>query len=334
MKRKLTAILAAALALTLLAACGTDEPAAATPTPAAPTAEPSATPEPAPAERPEIQSVPVDFHLPDAGFEPDSYWVADDFADGQALMLTATDENGNTSFKCWYSVYTDFQSGGRTERDLFTGCFTADEFYGGGFEQDNTGITAAIGINGDGLFTSYANVPEGYAPLPESFKRVEFDEALEAYRNMPYTGESLPPIDLVMKRSELEALPGIEKLSENTYDYNGMELGIGYETYDGTVSIGSIASGNPDSIPDIRGIKIGSSAEDVLACFPGNVTELEKPSDGQTLLYGTDGIVSSSGVIAYDGDTPCIVLTDMLSAVQFRFDENGLVEYIVWMQMP
>ena len=105
MKRKLTAILAAALALTLLAACGTDEPAA-TPTPAAPSAEPSATPEATPEASPEVQSVPVDFHLPDAGFEPDSYWVADDFADGQALMLTATDENGKTSFKCWYGVYT------------------------------------------------------------------------------------------------------------------------------------------------------------------------------------------------------------------------------------
>ena len=45
MKRKLTAILASALVLTLLAACGTDEPAA-TPTPPTPTAEPAATPSP------------------------------------------------------------------------------------------------------------------------------------------------------------------------------------------------------------------------------------------------------------------------------------------------
>lgn len=333
MKRKFTAMLAAALVLTLLAACGTDEPAA-TPASATPVAEPSATPEATPEASPEIQSVPVDFHLPDAGFEPDSYWLADGFGDnGQAIMLSSTDEEGNTSFKCWYSVYDEHRSGGRTERDLFTGCFTSDEFYGGGFEQDNTGLMSDVSIDGDSLTVS-TNVPEGYVPLPETFRRVSLNDALAAYRKLPYTGESLPPIDLVMKRTELEALPGIEQTGENTYEYKGMELGIGYETYDGTVSIGSIASGNPDSIPDIRGIKIGSSAEDVLACFPGSVTELERPDGGQTMLYGTDGIVSSTGVIAYDGDTPCIVLSDMLTSVQFRFDENGLVEYIVWMQIP
>ena len=333
MKRYLAIILA--LAVCLLSACGTQTPAstdAPSPTPVSsigPTAEPS------PSASPEIEAVPVDFHLPDAGFEPDSYWLADDYGDGgKALMLTATDEQGNTSFKCWYSVYQDVRSGGRTERDLVCGCFTADEFYGGGFEMDNTGITAQIGIDGDGLFTSYANTPEGYPALPESFKRVDLDAALAAYRELPYTGESIPPIDMVMDREELEALPGIEKIDDNTYSYKGMELTVGYETYDGTISIGSIASGNPESIPDIRGIEIGSSAEDVLACFPGSVTTLEKPDGSETLLYGTDGIVSASGVIAYDGDVPCIVLTDMLSAVQFRFDENGLVEFICWMDMP
>ena len=332
---KIKRIIPAVLALLMLAACGTDEPVAtATPEPAPETTPVPATgtPEPSPGG---VQSVSVDFHLPDAGFEPDAYWLADGFGDGgRALMLTAAGAQGGTSFRCWYSVYDDVSSGGRTERDLICGSFSEDGFTGGGFERDNGGLTAGVEISGGALTVSYS-VPGDYPPLPESFRSVTADEALEAYRDMPYMGEAGLPVALETTREELEALPGFVRSAGGTYEYDGMELYIGYEFFDGSLTVSGVASTDPDRIPDLRGVKIGSSAADVLDCFPGDVSSLPDGPGGEELtLYGTDGMLSAGGAIVYDGDVPCLVLVETDSAVTFRFDAGGLVAGIVWYARP
>ena len=65
------------LALLLMSACGAEAP---------PTAEPTPTPTVEPTLEPLPESAPAS--LPDAGFEPESFWLAEPFGDGgKALLL-------------------------------------------------------------------------------------------------------------------------------------------------------------------------------------------------------------------------------------------------------
>ena len=319
MKRYLAIVLA--LALCLLAACGTPTPAATdTPSPApedttAPTAEAS------PEASTEPESVPVDFHLPDAGFEPDSYWLSDGFGkDGQALMLTATAEDGTVQFKCWYNGMAEIYSD--TDNDFWESLVCESFAAADG--------TATVAIDGETLTVSYA-AEAGDIERPAQFERATYDEALAAFRAMPYNGEAALPIATQMTRAELEALPGIE-LSGDGYVYNGMELGIGAESFSKGLVISSIRSTNPESAPDVRGIKIGSSSSDVLACFPGNVTEVDPDGENVT-IYGPSSIRTAGAWIVHTDDGGVqIVVSDFVSQVTFEI-EDGLVSAIGWSEM-
>lgn len=319
MKRYLAIVLA--LALCLLAACGTPTPAASdTPSPepddiASPTAEAS------PVASAEPKGVPVDFHLPDAGFEPDSYWLADGFGkDGQALMLTATAEDGTVQFKCWYNGVEEIYSD--TDNDFWES-LVCESF-------SSTDGTATVAVDGDTLTVSYTAETEG-GERPAQFTRATEDEALEAFRDMPYNAEAALPIATQMTRAELEALPGIE-LSGDGYVYNGMELGIGAESFSKGLVISSIRSTNAESAPDVRGIKIGSSAADVLACFPGDVTEVD-PDGEDVTIYGPSSIRTAGAWIVHTDDGGVqIVVSDFVSQVSFKI-EDGLVSAIGWSEM-
>lgn len=78
------------LALLLLAACGAEAPPTAEPTPE-PTPTPTAEPTPTPTVEPTLEPLPesAPASLPDAGFEPESFWLAEAeaAAEGEALTL-------------------------------------------------------------------------------------------------------------------------------------------------------------------------------------------------------------------------------------------------------
>ena len=332
MKRKALPILALALALTFLAACGTDTPVSLATPGASPEQTAQPTPEPSPSSTPEIQGVPVEFHLPDPGFEADSYWLAEPYGDeGQALMLTATDEDGVTQLKCWYDVHNIEQSGGREDRNLVCNSYSAADYTGGNFAVlEDSSASASVSIGGDTLSVTYSGLAETDPELPTSFRRVSEDEALDALRDMPYNDEVKLAVETVMSREDFEALPGLEKLDDETYKYNGMVLGVGAESFS-SVRINSVTGTDIDTAPDVRGVKIGSSARDLLACFPGDVKDVDMDGEDVHLYSSGDGMRTSGGDIVHTDDGKVlIVFSDFESQVVFTLDSDGLVESISW----
>ena len=233
------------LVILMLTAC-TAQPSV-TPT-AAPTPEPTPaqTESPTPSPTPESNAVPVEFALPDPGFEADSWWLADAYGDeGKALMLTATDEDGVMQLKCWYDFHAEVRSGGRTERDLVCGSFSAADYSGGSFEISGTVAgNASVSVDGDSLTVAYTGLEEG-TEMPAGFKRVTEDAALEAFRDMPYNDEAELPIPPTMTAEEFEALPGLEQTGEETYLYNGMEITPGATSFSGDITLWSGARHRP-----------------------------------------------------------------------------------------
>ena len=320
------------LVILMLTAC-TAQPSV-TPT-AAPTPEatPAQTESPTPSPTPESNAVPVEFALPDPGFEADSWWLADAYGDeGKALMLTATDEDGVMQLKCWYDFHAEVRSGGRTERDLMCGSFSAADYSGGSFEISGTVAgNASVSVDGDSLTVAYTGLEEG-TEMPAGFKRVTEDAALEVFRDMPYNDETELPIPPTMTAEEFEALPGLEQTGEETYLYNGMEITPGATSFSGDITLWSVRATDPENIPDIRGVKIGSAVSDVLECFPGEAVEIADLT-GEVQLYGTDGIESCRGMLAVSEDgSLTLSFTDMYSNVSFEFDTDGYVEAISWSQ--
>ena len=118
------------LALLLLTACGAPAAEAtpsASPVPASPldliTPGTASVPiETVSPERASSRAVPETMTLPDAGFEPESYWFAEPFGDGgQALLLMS----GDGRFKCWYDYWFEYPDTGW--KDLVGGSFTEAE---------------------------------------------------------------------------------------------------------------------------------------------------------------------------------------------------------------
>lgn len=163
------------LALLLLAACGAEVP---------PTAEPTPTPTVEPTLEPLPESAPAS--LPDAGFEPESFWLAEPFGDGgKALLLMS----GDGRFKCWYSSWYE-----HPEIDwlyLVGGSFTEAE--------------AEAAAEGEALTLEYAESRD--SPRPERFSAASYEEALAAFLDMPYNDEVVLPVPERISRADWEATP-------------------------------------------------------------------------------------------------------------------------------
>ena len=320
------------LALILLAACGApaSEPGASpAETPAAPTTgaqespeqpgEASATPSAAP------EPVAVEFALPDPGFKPDSWWLAESFGDaGQALMLTRSGEDGALDLKCWFNSMTEREN----RPELECGSFTALGYSGGGAAMDEEGALAYPALEGDTLTVTYSG--GDYAATPERFTRVSEDEALEAFRAMPYNDEAVLPIPSRMTREEFEALPGLEREAEDRYTYDGMTLGLAGGSFSGDAVIWTLHSENAASAPSVRGVSIGCAANDALACFPSVVTDIAEVTEEQS-FYGGD--FYARGSVAPDGSGYVITVNDGRSAVRFFSGADGIIYAISWQRM-
>lgn len=184
------------LALLLMAACTAEAP----PEVSAPTPEPTPTVEPTPTPVP--TSAPAS--LPDAGFEPESFWLAEPFGDdGKALLLMA----GDGRFKCWYSSWHE-----HPEIDWIN-------LTGGSFTE----AEAEAAAEGEALTLEYAESWD--SPRPERFAAATYEEALAAFLDMPYNDEVVLPVPERVSRADWEATPGVTPLGADEryrrYEYLG-----------------------------------------------------------------------------------------------------------------
>ena len=274
------------LALLLLTACGAPAAEAtpsASPVPSSPldliTPGTASVPiETVSPERASSRAVPETMTLPDAGFEPESYWFAEPFGDGgQALLLMS----GDGRFKCWYDYWFEYPDTGW--KDLVGGSFTEAE--------------AAASVAGGALTLEYAETAD--TPRPERFTAITRDEALRAHRDMPYNDELSLPVPERVGRGEWEATPGVTPVS---YSEGGVS-GAVYEYMGATVTFDAM-SGAPlyfsgfttesAAFPfKVRGVGIGSSGENVLASFPSNVLTLADAGEHHTFYGGYFGYMGT-----------------------------------------
>lgn len=293
------------LALLLLTACAAEAPPEVSePTPT-PTAEPTPTPAPT--------SAPAS--LPDAGFEPESFWLAEPFGDdGKALLLMA----GDGRFKCWYSGWYVRPDTG--DHDLSGGSFTDGE--------------AEARVEGDSLTLEYAEsrdslepeYDEGWdLPKPERFAAASYDEALAAFLDMPYNDEVVLPVPEWVSRAEWEETPGVTPLeADNWYrSYEYLGVVVTFENHGDTLILGGFNITSPDFPFTVRGLGIGSSMDDVLSRFPdGPAVETNEPEQYR-FLYGS-GFGLTGYYDAYDESRggPCVSVSDGWTITRFIFDEN------------
>ena len=245
------------LALLLLTACAAETP----PEVSAPTPEPTPTVEPTPTPVP--TSAPAS--LPDAGFEPESFWLAEPFGDGgKALLLMAADGR----FKCWYSSWHE-----HPEIDWIN-------LTGGSFTE----AEAEAAAEDEALTLEYAESWD--SPRPERFAAATYEEALAAFLDMPYNDEVVLPVPERVSRADWEATPGVTPLGADEryrrYEYLGAV--VTYEYWDDTLILGGFTAETSDFPFAVRGLGIGSSLDEVFSRFPeGSSRPVERP--GALSLY-------------------------------------------------
>ena len=312
------------LALLLLTACGAPAAEAtpsASPVPSSPldliTPGTASVPiETVSPERASSRAVPETMTLPDAGFEPESYWFAEPFGDGgQALLLMS----GDGRFKCWYSSwhehpeidwinltggsFTEAEAEAAAEGEALTLEYAEswdsprpERFSAASYEEALAAFLAAS-VAGGALTLEYAETAD--TPRPERFTAITRDEALRAHRDMPYNDELSLPVPERVGRGEWEATPGVTPVS---YSEGGVS-GAVYEYMGATVTFDAM-SGAPlyfsgfttesAAFPfKVRGVGIGSSGENVLASFPSNVLTLADAGEHHTFYGGYFGYMGT-----------------------------------------
>lgn len=292
--------LAAALALALLLLTGCGAQAAPEPTPE-PTPTPMATPTPTPLPT----SAPA--ALPDAGFEPESFWLAEPFGDGgKALLLMAADGR----FKCWHSSWREHPEHG--EPYLVGGSFTE--------------AVAVARVEENALALEYAESRDG--PAPERFSAASYGEALAAFLDMPYNDEAVPPVPERVSRADWEAAPGVTPLEADEryrrYEYLGAV--VTYEYWGDTLTLDGFTSETPDFPFALRGLGLGSTLDEVLSRFPdGPAIETAEP-ERYRFLYGSDfGLLGTWDAYNTGLGGPCVSVSDGWTITRFIFGEDGRV---------
>lgn len=287
------------LALLLLTACAAEAP----PEVSAPTPEPTPTVEPTPTPVP--TSAPAS--LPDAGFEPESFWLAEPFGDGgKALLLMAADGR----FKCWYSSWHE-----HPEIDWIN-------LTGGSFTE----AEAEAAAEGEALTLEYAESWD--SPRPERFAAATYEEALAAFLDMPYNDEVVLPVPERVSRADWEATPGVTPLGADdwarNYEYLGAE--VIYQGFDKTLRLGGFTAESPDFPFTVRGLGIGSSLDDVLSRFPdGPAARWSDPESYRCLYGGSIGLIGYYDAYDESRGGPCVSVSDGWTITRFIFDENDRV---------
>ena len=296
------------LALLLLAACGAEVPPTAEPTPE-PTPTPTAEPTPTPTVEPTLEPLPesAPASLPDAGFEPESFWLAEPFGDGgKALLLMS----GDGRFKCWHSSWREHPEHGGLY--LVGGSFTEAE--------------AMAAAEGEALTLEYAESRD--SPRPERFSAASYEEALAAFLDMPYNDEAVLPVPERISRADWEATPGVTPLEADEryrrYEYLGAV--VTYEYWGDTLILDGFTSETPDFPFALRGLGIGSSLDEVFSRFPdGPAIETAEPEQYGFLYGGDIGLVGYWDAHDASRGGPCISVSDGWTITRFIFNEDDRV---------
>lgn len=287
------------LALLLLTACAAEAP----PEVSAPAPEPTPTVEPTPTPVP--TSAPAS--LPDAGFEPESFWLAEPFGDdGKALLLMA----GDGRFKCWYSSWHE-----HPEIDWIN-------LTGGSFTE----AEAEAAAEGEALTLEYAESWD--SPRPERFAAATYEEALAAFLDMPYNDEVVLPVPERVSRADWEATPGVTPLGADEryrrYEYLGAV--VTYEYWDDTLILGGFTAETSDFPFAVRGLGIGSSLDEVFSRFPeGSSVQWSDPERYRCIYGGVIGLVGYWDAYDTSRGGPDVSVSDGWTITRFIFDENDRV---------
>lgn len=303
----------------LLTACAAPQPAASPEAAAAPS--PEATPGAPVTSALEAQTPDV---LPDAGFEPDSYWLAQAYGGrGQALMMSRGLPGGGAEMKCRYSAYIVYGGeGAYRERCLETGAFSAKTDAAGAFSLYEDTESGRLSMEGGELTLSY---PDGsvFAAYPARFYRVGEIDARAAWRAMPYNDEARLPLPSTTTREWLLAIPGVEDMGEGSYRLGGMSF-----SYRDNYKLEYLTVTKPGTGFSVRGIDVGSSLDDICANFGFDA----RLGAGLLTFYGTDGFKSSRAQLYCDesGRNCVYLLDDARSHVFIYLDDEGAVEEIAY----
>lgn len=313
MKRLLPLI----LALLLLTACAAE---------AAPEGSAEPTPVPTPESTPpeqmvhdlpryytEPRPVPEELDFPDDGFEIEEYYLAEPFGIcGRALLLRGRNAAGLERFKCRYFSYVP--EGGEY---VLRGA-SADEGSGAYIQEQSGALLAFVPCLAEGVTG------------PEVFYPVDRETALRAWRDMPFFDEIALPLDRRMIEARLEALPGVGKLDEHEYEYEGVRISCREFSTRNAAYIYSFYSESPGAPLSVRGLSIGESTlSEALERFPCQREDYTPGLMGGP-LYGTwdDGLygeprMSDQGslFLQFQGDESFLCLS---------FDENEVLSSIFW----
>lgn len=306
------------LVLLLLTACAAEaapeNSVAATPMP---TPTSTLSPEPEALDLPyyctQPRPVPDGLDFPDDGFEAEEYYLAEPFGIcGRALLLCGTDTAGRERFKCRYFSYVP--EGG--------------EYVLRGASADD-GSGAHIQEQSGALLASLPYICEG-VPSPMVFYPVDRETALRAWRDMPFFDEIALPLNRRMTEARLEALPGVSKLGEHEYEYEGVRISCREFSTRNAAYIYSFYSESPGAPLSVRGLSIGESTlSEALEHFPCQLEDYTPGLMGGP-LYGTwdDGLygeprMSDQGslYLQFQGDE---------SFLRLSFDENEVLSSILW----
>ncbi|MGI6026170.1 MAG: hypothetical protein ACOX7G_04305 [Candidatus Scatomorpha sp.] len=305
------------LALMLLAACAAEATpeGSAVPTPVPTPA--STPPEQAALDLPryytEPRPVPEELDFPDDGFEAEEYYLAEPFGIcGRALLLRDRDAAGRERFKCRYFSYVP--EGGEY---VLRGS-SADESSGAYIQEQSGALLASVPYLSEGV------------PGPEVFYPVDRETALRAWRDMPFFDEIALPLDRWITEARLEGLPGVSKLGEHEYEYEGVRISCREFSTRNAAYIHSFYSESPGAPLSVRGLSIGESTlSEALERFPCQLEDYTPGLMGGP-LYGTwdDGLygeprMSDQGslFLQFQGDE---------SFLRLSFDENEVLSSIFW----
>lgn len=286
-------VLPLVLLLLLLTACVAE----AVPEVSEPT--PETTPTPVPTSAPAS--------LPDAGFEPESFLLAEPFGDGgKALLLIA----GDGRFKCWYSSWCEHPESGWLY--LTGGSFTGED--------------AEARAEGEALTLEYSGSWD--SPKPERFSAATYEEALAAFLDMPYNDEAVLPVLERVSRAEWEETPGVTPLEADEryrrYEYLGAV--VTYESWGDTLTLGGFTSETPDFPFTVRGLGIDSSLDEVLSRFPDVSSVQWSAPESYRCLYGGDiGLVGYWDAYDTSRGGPDVSVGDGWTITRFIFGEDDRV---------
>ena len=255
--------------------------------------EPAASPPP---ELTQGRPMPDGMSFPDPGFEPESYWLCDNFAyRGQALLLAG----GAGRFKCWYNYY-ELTPDPPLGYDYILVCASLDDGEGS--------------IEAEGGSLTLDCDPET-ASAPRLFRSAGAGEALEFWRDMPFNDEAKLPVPPDATPEELASTPGAERLSGDKWLLDGVEIQFG-ETESAKTHIRSYNVREPGPDLGLRGAQVGESIYSVRNRFAA--------AEGNWPLYGD--IKGPNGDFGYsDQGHPVLMYRDNSFTARVFADFDGTV---------